>query len=167
MTPYEYTEPGNENRLSIWSASRSGEALVRVYDGDTATVAVPASEVPAAALALYEAAGLPVPVILTRPEYTGGIEHAGRTDRYAYTSRVGPRVAIGWRSIQPEELDPDEALEFAAHIAVNAHAAMRAEPDLAAVDHLADFIGGGFDLENSRSLARKILLAGWKREPAQ
>jgi len=58
MKPYEYTEPAGGYRLSIWTASCSGDVLVRVYDGDTATVTVPASEVPSAALALYEAAGL-------------------------------------------------------------------------------------------------------------
>lgn len=138
MKPYEYTEPGTEATLRIYPSSQP-DARVLIQDGGCPALYadVPPSEVPSAALALYEAAGLPVPLTVDCPEHTAGIEYAGSSDRYAYTSRVGSMVAIGWRAIEPKEFTPDEALEFAAHIAVNALAAKADEPDEADVDSLA------------------------------
>lgn len=171
MIPYEYTEPGTNVKLQIGpSNAELGEdapGARLVIDGPF--VDVEPSDVPAVALALYEAAGLPEPLILSRPERAGGIEHAGRDDRHAYTSRSGAKVLVGWRGIKPGELDPDEALEFAAHIAVNAEAIKQGEPDPGDVEALADVLrqhcGGG--PASYLPVARAVLPAGYKREPEQ
>lgn len=173
MKPYEYAKPGSDSvQLQIVKAAgRSNGARVAISDdSETAYVDVPASEVPAAALALYEAAGLPLPMILDRPSHHYGIEHAGSDDRHANTSRSGSTVYVGWRGIEPGELTPDEALEFAAHIAVNAEAAKRDEPDPADVESLAkamrDAISGygvPLPLANADEVAAHAALR-WMRE---
>jgi hypothetical protein len=165
MKPYEYREHGVDAKLTIKSCGDGQNGAHVEVDGEY--IDVEASAVPAAALALYEAAGLPEPLVLRRPEHTGGIEYAGSSDRYAFTSRVGPKIAIGWRGIEPACFNPDEALEFAAHIAANALAIKGAEPDPAEVDELAMALvegTGAMGIGGARPLARKILLAAWKRE---
>lgn len=169
MKPYEYDQPGCDVQMTI-TPTLAGDARVSILSGHPAVyIDISPAAVLGAALALYEAAGLPEPLILPRPEFTAGIEYAGSTDRYAYTSRTGAKAAVGWRGIEPVELDPDEALEFAAHITVNALAAKAGEPDPAEVEELAGviheangnrgFAGAG---EWDRGVARAALR--WMRE---
>jgi hypothetical protein len=178
MGPYEYTEPVvGGGRLSIWPHN-AGAALVRVYDGDTATVSVPSSKVPAAALALYEAAGLSEPVILERPKSGSAAilsEGGGELVTVSASPRGGPMNlpgvmlstgGVGVRLIR------DEPLRLAWQL-VGAMREAEAEPDAAEVEALAQEIHqpncdageqcGPHDDE--RRAARALLLGGWKREP--
>lgn len=167
VKPYERLD-GADNELKIAPGLPGcAEVSVKEPGGDHAFAQLAADDVPSAALALYEAAGLPAPLMVDLPEYSGGIEYAGRGDRGAYTGRTGAKVTIGCRHGEPAELDPDEALKFAARIVVNAEAAKRGEPDPAAVNELADLIERedyDLDYQERYGLARAVLLAGWKRE---
>lgn len=169
--PYKYADAaGRGTTLVVGESDHMHVAALMAVSGNGGRkipVYVAGDDFPALIRALYESAGLPEPLILNRPEHTGGTEYAGKSDRYAYTSRVGLKVAIGWRGIEPGEFDPDEALEFAAHIAVNAEAVKRNEPEQADVDRLAMLIelqGFGLDYERCVKLARSILLDKYKRE---
>ena len=88
--------------------------------------------------AMHEAAGLPAPVILERPEVTfkDGVNRAGRIE----VGRLGDRVTVGLYGIQPEELEPDVARRLAALIAVRAGEAQDGEPDPAEVEELATIL---------------------------
>lgn len=171
MKPYEYAKPGSDSvQLQIVKAAgRINGARVAISDdSETAYVDVPASGVPAAALALYEAAGLPEPLILPHPALAGcDLAYFGNVN----VGRVGASVAVGWRGTEPQEFDPHEALELAAQIAVNAYAVMKDEPDPAKVDELAMLMlegNGAMGIGGARPLARKILLGGYaKREADQ
>jgi len=103
---------------------------------------IPAADVPGVAAgiaaAMHEAAGLPAPVILERPEVTfkDGVNRAGRIE----VGRLGDRVTVGLYGIQPEELEPDVARRLAALIAVRADEAQDGEPDPAEVEELATIL---------------------------
>jgi hypothetical protein len=169
MEPYEYDQPGCDAQLVIMP-TLGGDARVIVNSGHpTVYVDVPASEVPAAALALYEAAGLPEPVILPRPELPEGGKWRPAEGSRLVLSQQGNdvRVEFDITNGASSTMPPAKAREMAAVLAVLADEA-DAEPDPAEVDRLAALIKAeDYDLNypSRCELARSILLAGWKREP--
>ncbi len=163
MKPYEWIDVDGRH-LKI-TPGRGPVAWLTVDDhGSSRTVEVESSAVPDAALALYEAAGLPEPLILENlPAPAGLAENGG-----IYAGRRAGKVLVGRRHVQPEELDPDAALLLAASLARQALAIKSGEPDPDAVAALADVIEAedyDLDYENRHALARTILLGGWTREP--
>ena len=170
MEPYQYEDAGVVLKIG---PSLGGAARLRITDTDDQTLyaEVRPQAVPGAALALYEAAGLPAPLILPRPEQTPLLFFRGDI----FTGRLTSKVTVGLRGIQPEELDPDAALELAAHIAVNAEAVKRdREPDPDEVNRLATVIHRRVQCNTSPDpcggcleVARLVLLGGWKREPGE
>ena len=117
---------------------------------------------------LYEAAGLPAPVILEPPGATfeGGVNRAGRIE----VGSLGGRVTVGLYGIQPEEIEPAAARRLAALIAVHADEA-QSDPDPAEVQSLADEMCadvrriGGSPPEEWRIAARAALR--WFRDSQQ
>ncbi len=175
MKPYENTEiPGIK---LVIRPTGTGFAQVMISDHSQLAYAdIRPSEVPAAALALYEAAGLPQPVILDAPTTLSGkpltvgtpaapVEFTDSSSLFASDGRV-------FLALDPKRdgLTPKEARKLGAALAVHADAA-EAEPDPAEVEELAVVlhadrrccVGGPSD--SDRNAARAVLLAGWKREP--
>lgn len=119
----------------------SGETALpgcaRVWVSARCGIHVKAAGFPALIAALYEAAGLPAPVILDRPETTfaDGVNRAGRVE----VGRLGTQVTVGLYGIQPEEIEPAVARRLAALIAVRADEA-EAEPAPDDVTELAEEI---------------------------
>lgn len=157
MEPYRH-EDSDGDVLSISEREgKPGTALVKARGG----AEVSAADLPEIVRALHEACGLPSPLILSRPETASGVRWVGDV----YTGRLGSKVTIGRRVEQPDELDPDDALELAAAIAANAEAIRRGEPDAAEVDDLAGVImqalnPGAMGLDGARPMARKLLATG-------
>ncbi len=170
MTPYEYAEPDTNVSLQI-RPSVGGDAQVEVRQGrGRAYINIAPPEVPAAALALYEAAGLPEPLILPRPLDLP----IGTPDQNAHVAGCAVWLENGRVWVEERHpdasLNPDNALLLAAAIAVHAEAA--GEPDPAEVTPLAAAIHRAQcntsvvpdPCDRCRETARKILLGGWKRE---
>ena len=139
--PYVYNpRPGDRVTVSAAPGGR-GCGLAVCADG-AAMTGIPAADVPGVAAgiaaAMHEAAGLPAPVILERPEVTfkDGVNRAGRIE----VGRLGDRVTVGLYGIQPEELEPDVARRLAALIAVRAGEVQDGEPDPAEVEELATIL---------------------------
>lgn len=132
----------------------------------TCGVHIEAADFPALIAALYEAAGLPAPVILERPGATfeGGVNRAGPIE----VGRLGGLVTVGLYGIQPEEIEPAEARRLAALIAICADEVQDGEPDPAEVEELATAIrtglhpGSGRPGEPDRRAARAAFR--WFRE---
>lgn len=163
--------PGEEITVS---RDADGKCAVAVASGTRVTSArILAEEVPGAAAgiatAMHEAAGLPAPLILGRPEATfeGGIHRAGSIE----VGRLGGRVTVGLYGIQPEEIEPAEARRLAALIAVRADEIQADEPDPAEVEELAAEIrrehhpDSGRPSEGDRTAARAALR--WMRDKQQ
>jgi hypothetical protein len=165
MEPYEYTERDGE-KLRIEHGPNGGAWLTVSNHGWSRIVEVAPESVPGAALALYEAAGLTKPLMLPRPALEGvNLAYFGNV----FTGRSGSMVTVGWRRIEPQELDPHEALELAAQIAVNAQTVLRDEPDPDKISELADLLLAGAPMSRqvAEALSRKALLAGWTRQDGQ
>ena len=154
-----------------------GNPMVTILD---VSLDLPASEVPAAALALYEAAGLPVPVILPRamPPLGGPWRpHEGAALRATHV-RAGNAPGeerVGWGGAGPyKDMTPAKAREMAAALAALADQA-EAEPEpgpdavteLATEIHRAQCNTSPDPCDGCREVARLVLLGGWKREPGQ
>lgn len=108
---------------------------------------------------LRAAWGHGAPIILDRP----AIVPSGTTFgafRFAMEPGRRARVSIGGEF---EQYDADELRSFAAVAAMFADE-LDAEPDPAEVEKLGNLIAEERSLAGSVELARKILLAGWKRE---
>jgi hypothetical protein len=148
MEPYEYMDP-DDRKLTIWprNASASTDALARICDGDEATITVKQSAVREITGKLYEACGLPSPVILERPEFNPGrsLDRIGDVQ----VGRLDGKVTVGLYQIQPETLTPAYARELAALIALHADQA-EAEPDPEEVDALAEAIRAELYTDSSR-----------------
>lgn len=177
MEPFEYTDKDGDLCLKIWPAASGGEAAVTTFDAGESTCAqLPPEKVPAAALALYEATGLPAPVVLPalpvveapgtqeRPIVRAGFK-AWRDHRGVHLTEVFPHEH------DPERhwTDPADALELAAVIA---WLAGKDEPDPDEVDRLAAAVHRAQcntsvvpdPCDRCREVARLVLLGGWKRE---
>jgi hypothetical protein len=166
MKPYRH-EDDEHDWLTI--AERDGlraedTAVIRACDNG---VEITRADLPVITGKLYEACGLPAPVILERPNLTG----LGTED--SPVARAGFKV---WRSAKgvhltevfpapPEDgwSEPAHALELAAVIAVLAE--RPPEPDPAEVGALALVIAGDCSagIEAAKPTARKILLAGYAK----
>ena len=173
MKPYEYHDPGCDARLEIRPCLNGGDARVTI---DGARIYEAPADVPAVARALYEAAGLPAPLILDRPETGTGT--SGRNTRVGTWSvwLEGTRVRIEDYSDGLRGVDSRTARLLAAVIAACAEAPGR-EPgtgeahSLAMALHEGGCPGGGTctwspapgDLRD----ARAALAAGWTRAPEQ
>ena len=139
--PYAYTPRPGEVICVGGGSGDYGHASIATAagPGTHGTVNVPAADVPVVAAgiatAMHEAAGLPVPVILERPEITfkDGPNRAGSIE----VGRLRDRVTVGLYGIQPEELEHGDALRLAALIAIRAAEVQRNEPDPAEVEDLA------------------------------
>jgi hypothetical protein len=171
VKPYEYDQPGCDVQMTI-GPNLAGEARLRILSGHpTVYIDISATAVPAAALALYEAAGLPEPVILPNPELVTGTPLAiGTPDRKVHVAGHSLWLENGHLHIEAYDrsgrFTRDSARLLAAAIAV--HADLIPEPDRAEVEGLAVVIEAedyGLDYESRWGLARAILLGGWKREP--
>lgn len=120
-----------------------GHAWIRVTDshGQIANACVNPAEFPEAALALYEACGLPVPVILERPEMpaSGILTELGTV--YPYHSRGGLLVGVSGKE-NDRYLKPGAAREAAAALAACADLEMPG-PDPAELSSLMREAGIG------------------------
>jgi hypothetical protein len=170
MKPYEYREPGCDVTIRIEPCGDSPGARVRI---GKPYIDLEPAEVPAAALALYEASGLPQPVILPWTAHDDGEPlPIGTADRNAYVAGCSLWVERGRVYLVQRNpvsgFDQGHAQLLATAIAMHANAIP--ELDAAEVDRLADLISAAdydLDYESRHALARTILLGGWKREPAQ
>jgi len=160
--PFKHADRCDGSVLRIVpSVDFEGHAALSTEDG---AVRVSAGDLPQVVAALYEAAGLPAPVILDRPEHP--------------VLDLIPGVSFEVRNRGVEGIRRPSATEsgtlweaatirhFAASLAVLADEA-EAAPHPAEVAELAAVIrSGGRDmLQGSGAIARDILRAGWKREP--
>lgn len=133
-------------------------------------VHVEAADFPALIAALHEAAGLPAPVILERPEISPGEAKGVNVFTVDLNRDLSVRVGLG--SAKGVPLGPSVARHLASVIAAYADAAEAArEPDPAEVEELTaeisealkgPVIDSSFDLNTSRVAARAALrwLAG-------
>ncbi len=186
MKPYEVKDASKDGcKLFIHPAPAAfpGTAEFTANDGrgQEIGVYVAASEVPAAALALYEAAGLPAPVILPRQETPPGLT-SGACEWRPYehsilaARRVGNEVRVEMERSNGASctFPPAKAREMAAVLATLADEA-EAEPDPAELEQLATVIHRANCKSGQRCVqrpddtdlvaARAVLLARWKREP--
>lgn len=186
MKPYEYTEPDNGTKIEITRGSAGAFVEVNSF-GDAHIADVPKSEVPAAALALYEAAGLPDPLILPGVEPGAmlvrgphGEELADVSPSPAGSPSNAPGVMFslhaGERRVSVR-LIGDEPLRLASALA-NAmrEAAAEPEPDDAEVNALALTIhkakcGGGDGCQwaptvDDRNAAVAVVRAGYAKREA-
>jgi hypothetical protein len=166
MSPYAYTD-GDGTRLEArrWPAGQG--VTVAIVNGDLADVH--ADDLPGVFAGLCAEAGIPVPVVLGRPEIDPAV-----------SAELGPLgvwlaeggdvvVAFGSRSTAVP-LEPAAALEFAALVAAYAEARILQEavPSAADVDALAAVLMEGnptvMGLDGARPTARRILAAGYRLE---
>lgn len=167
-----YETPGGSHYIAIAPTGRPDEpGCVVCLAGPTGGVSlrakaagltVPASDVPGVAaktaIAMHEAAGLPAPVILDRPDITTDIHYFG--ERRGYQPSVGRNT----NPARPVHLVFDggmtrtEAYELAALLA--AYADTAPEPDPAEVAELAEVLGTDCTLTG---MARAVIAAGWAR----
>jgi hypothetical protein len=162
MEPWTYTD-GDKGELVI-STCNPGEVTVQTQ-GNGSLAVVMADDLPEVTAKLYEACGLPAPVILARP----GTEMLGTPDLPVRLAgfriwRGGSGVCID-STAAFSSLSPDVIRTLAAVLAVHAGEA-EAEPDPAEVDGLAAEImrvhnPGAMGLDGARPLARTFLL--WQR----
>lgn len=174
MEPYEYMDP-DDRKLTIWprNASASTDALVRIYDGDFATITVKQSAVREIAGKLYEACGLPSPVILERPEITipanGDSVRCGDLSLRMYDGGI----SMGLPGVTAAAISPDALRRRAAFMAAYAEQA-EAEPDpeeveaLAKVLHVAVCESGGNCVQAPPDADRKRARAAlqWQKSKA-
>lgn len=178
MSGYTYRpRPGQE--IAVAGSVPDGATLAVVNDCGTAhgfgQLRIEASEIPGVALgilaALYEAAGLPVPVILEGSRETPGPGGGVRTPAGRVSLRDVPharKVTFEPKDTQIEEyFTAGEAMETAAGFARVSTAARALEPDPAEVDRLAAVL---LDIrvraerapgQYNRNLAELILAAGY------
>jgi hypothetical protein len=172
MEPFDYPDTAGR-RLKI-TRGRGTTAWLTIDDhGSTRGVELEKSAVPGAAAALYEATGLPAPLILPRPLDLpiGTSEHNTAVAGY-YLWLENGRVCTDERELE-QGIEPGDAWLLAAAIAVHAEAAV--EPDQDEVDRLAAAIHGAQcntsvvpdPCDRCREVARLVLRGGWKREPGQ
>lgn len=136
MEPFKYQDMHGQ-WLDIRSTDEGGAAKLGVSDRDGAAMCyVGVGQLHGVTSALHEACGKEPPLVLPRPRDFEGPRYRGEV----FTGRLGSMVTVGLRGIEPEALDADTALEFAALIAANAEAARRAEPDPLDVEELATAI---------------------------
>lgn len=134
-------------------------------------VDVDALDIPAITTAMYRACGQEPPVMLGRPEVDlNGSTRVG--DLHVWKEQSG---CVGFMAADPDvaartgalRLEPHMVRQLAA-VAI-AYADAPPQPDPAEVDALACLVmevlnPGAMGIAGARPLARKILLAGWKRE---
>lgn len=176
--PYIYTpRPGEEISVSsVYGDAVAGARGCRVIISSEhiASMRIPASDVPGVAAgiagAMHEAAGLPAPVILERPATSAWGTATPLGVIYSYTSATvtGAEHLIGVGD--SPGLGPSQARDVAAILAAYADAPADAEdgPDAADVKALAGVLAD-VDLppgvcETAEGIARRILLAGYRRE---
>jgi hypothetical protein len=155
--------------LLITSCETPGHALLRVNDGDVSETCVGAAELPGVIAAMYEAAGLPAPVILERPETTPAGTSTAIGFVYPFRSARGDLVGVVTSEVRDAYLTPTEARKAAAVIAAYADEA-DADPDPAEVEELAAFIrsahhpDSGKPGDSDRTAARAALRGMQNRE---
>ena len=172
MLPYRYLPPPGEE-ISI-GQDGADHCLVTVCGsrGFAATTRVLPDEVPAVAAgiaaAMHEAAGLPAPVILERPE----IDPEGAAGVNVFTVGLDRdlSVCVSYGKQKAVPVAPSVARKLASVIAAYADAAQahQDEPDPAEVGELAAVIAAdrdraGHPHELDLHTAEVILRAGWKR----
>lgn len=172
MLPYRYLPPPGEE-ISI-GQDGDDHCLVTVCGsrGFAATTRVLPDEVPAVAAgiaaAMHEAAGLPAPVILERPE----IDPEGAAGVNVFTVGLDRdlSVCVSYGKQKAVPVAPSVARKLASVIAAYADAAQahQDEPDPAEVGELAAVIAAdrdraGHPHELDLHTAEVILRAGWKR----
>ena len=134
-------------------------ACARLTVSKPCGVHLEAADFPALAGALYESAGLPVPVILDRPAVPSVSLLAGVT----FTARHGG-VDVGYHSLGTDSghlCDPETIRRFAASLAILADEA-EATPDPADVEELTGYLvraGAGLRSTGVDEIARAAL--GW------
>ena len=166
MRPYR-----NAGGAELWIApGGSGIAQITVVaNGCENEMLVDACDLPEVVAKLYEACGLPSPVILARS--SARFPEGGAPFRFGdFGFRLGPGgVSPSLPGLTAKAVPPGFLRELAGHLVALADEA-DAEPDPADVDELAvllmnemnrDVMGIG----GARPLARKILAAGYSREP--
>jgi hypothetical protein len=155
-------DDGSELKAERWLA---GTGVALSVDDGGGLVDVSADDFPALAAGLYEAAGLPAPVILERPDVPEGsfpLIHGYRLD-----ARVNGRmVEFTMPGAEPLTLVPAAVRGIAAVLASLAGQA-DAEPDPAEVDRVAALIAspGAMGIGGCRDAARRVLRAGYRPEP--
>lgn len=117
------------------SGDRDDAALIRAAQGGTE---VTRADLPVIVAKLYEACGLPSPVILELPEVGPESVVMARTVR-AWLSKAGDGVSIGIDG-NSDTLTPDDAERLAAAVTALAARARAGAPDDAEVESLATAI---------------------------
>lgn len=173
MKPYEYTEAADGENLRIEPGPHGGAWLIVQNYGASRIIEVDPSAVPAAALALYEAAGLPAPVILPRVMHPLSGPWRLSEGSTLTASCYGKQVRIAFDQVNgpASAFPPAEARELAAVLVALADQA-EAEPDPAEVEELAEAIRAaihpdaprlGLRPTDSDRIAARTALQ-WKRE---
>ena len=172
MLPYRYLPPpggeisigqdGDDHCLVTVCGSRGFAATTRVLPDEVPAVAA------GIAAAMHEAAGLPAPVILERPE----IDPEGAAGVNVFTVGLDRdlSVCVSYGKQKAVPVAPSVARKLASVIAAYADAAQahQDEPDPAEVGELAAVIAAdrdraGHPHELDLHTAEVILRAGWKR----
>lgn len=150
--PYVYTPRPGERVKVDRRGGGTDDAHVSVCAQGAGSIAITAGEVPGVAAgiasAMHEAAGLPAPVILKRPEIVP--DGAGETGINVFTVRAEPHlgsVSVRYRGTPAAAvIAPGPARVLAAVIAAYADAAEAAcEPDPAEVEELAELMDAEMD----------------------
>jgi hypothetical protein len=136
MEPYVYDGKYGSGRMAISQNSKE-QKLAAVGVSGALPAYVAAEDLAEIAANLYEACGLPSPVILNRSEFNPGrsLDRIGDV----HVGHLGGKVTVGLYQVQPETLTPAYARELAALIALHADEA-EGEPDPEEVDELAHAI---------------------------
>lgn len=183
MKPFKVREAGQYGgwlTIEPEPEAPGARVIASSYVPGEIAVTVSREDVPGTALALYEAAGLPEPVILDAPTMLSGapmtvgvpstpVPFTDDSSLFASGGRVFLRL-----DAKRDGFTPDEARKLGAALALHA-AAAEGQPGDEAVQELALAIHAANCADGSecnyaptiddRNTARAILLAGWKREP--
>jgi hypothetical protein len=159
MTPVFTDRYGTELRVG-GEATFAGCARLMVTR--TCGIHVESADFPALIGALYEAAGLPAPVVLERPGVPQGTSPLRYGDFGMRMHKGG--IAFSLPGVEARAISPAAARELAAHIAAYADEADR-EPDAAEAEELTGFLvaaGAGLRTTGVDDIARAALR--WMRD---
>jgi hypothetical protein len=163
METYTYKD-GMGGELEI-RPGEGGRALVDMGTDDRARVS--ADDLPEVIGKLYEACGLPSPVILERPSISipdGDPVRCGDLSLRMYEGGI----SMGLPGVTAAAISPDALRRRAAFMAAYADA-VEAEPDPAGIDELTGILSAAdpeeaHEMASLKALARAILAAGYSRE---